>query len=63
MTAGSLPRRYARALFEIACALADTHRFSTVITPNYDEGHRNHFHLDARPDDADSHSAVFAAAG
>jgi hypothetical protein len=41
-----------RALFEIACALADTHRFSSVITPNYDEGHYNHFHIDARPDDA-----------
>ena len=41
----------ARALFEIACALSESRRFSSVITPNYDEGHRNHFHLDARPDD------------
>ncbi|MBN8614075.1 MAG: extensin family protein [Deltaproteobacteria bacterium] len=41
----------ARTLLEIACTLADDHAFSTVLTPNYNEGHRNHFHLDARPDD------------
>ncbi len=41
----------ARALLEIACAIAATHAFSSVLTPNYNDGHRNHFHLDARPDD------------
>jgi hypothetical protein len=41
----------ARALLDIACDLAATHRFSTVITPNYRRGHRDHFHIDARPDD------------
>jgi hypothetical protein len=41
----------ARMLLEIACDLAGDHAFSTVLTPNYNEGHRNHFHLDARPDD------------
>ncbi|MFO0709255.1 MAG: extensin family protein [Sandaracinus sp.] len=42
---------HARTLLAIACDLAATHTFSTVLTPNYNEGHRNHFHLDARPDD------------
>jgi hypothetical protein len=41
----------ARALLDIACDLAATHSFSTVITPNYRRGHRDHFHIDARPDD------------
>jgi hypothetical protein len=41
----------ARTLLEVACALAADHAFSTVLTPNYNEGHRNHFHIDARPDD------------
>ena len=40
-----------RALVEIACAIAASHAFSSVLTPNYNDGHRNHFHLDARPDD------------
>ncbi|MDQ3033760.1 MAG: extensin family protein [Myxococcota bacterium] len=41
----------ARALLEIACELAASRQFSSVLTPNYNEGHRNHFHVDARPDD------------
>jgi len=41
----------ARELLAIACELADAHHFSTVLTPNYNDGHRNHFHIDARPDD------------
>ncbi|MGD8858602.1 MAG: extensin family protein [Myxococcales bacterium] len=41
----------ARALRDIACRLARSHRFSTVLTPNYNEGHRDHIHLDIRPDD------------
>lgn len=41
----------ARALRAIACELARSRRFSSVLTPNYNEGHRDHFHLDARPDD------------
>ncbi len=45
-----LPSR-ARALRKLACDLAATERFSTVLTPNYNEGHRDHFHVDARPDD------------
>ncbi|MFI5308623.1 MAG: extensin family protein, partial [Polyangiales bacterium] len=41
----------AAALLDIACKLAESRRFSSVLTPNYNEGHRNHFHLDIRPDD------------
>jgi hypothetical protein len=42
----------ARALLEIACALARSNDWSTVLTPNYGRGHHDHFHLDARPGDA-----------
>ncbi len=42
---------HARTLLSIACDLARSHDFSSVLTPNYNDGHRNHFHLDARPDD------------
>lgn len=38
-------------LHAIACDLAETGRFSSVLTPNYNAGHRDHFHLDIRPDD------------
>jgi hypothetical protein len=41
----------ARALLAIVCDLARTKRFSSVLTPNYNAGHRNHVHLDIRPDD------------
>jgi len=41
----------ARTLLAIACELAEGHTFSSVLTPNYNDGHRNHFHIDARPDD------------
>lgn len=41
----------ARVLRAIACDLSASGRFSSVLTPNYNGGHRDHFHLDARPDD------------
>lgn len=41
----------ARALREIACDLVGTHQLSSVLTPNYNQGHHNHFHVDIRPDD------------
>jgi hypothetical protein len=41
----------AQALREIACDLAGTRAFSSVLTPNYNVGHKDHFHLDVRPDD------------
>jgi hypothetical protein len=44
-------RARARTLREIACELGDSKRFSSVLTPNYNPGHRDHFHLDIRPDD------------
>ena len=40
-----------KQLLKIACDLFATRAFSTVLTPNYDDGHRDHFHIDARPDD------------
>jgi hypothetical protein len=40
-----------RVLLDIACELHETGAFATVLTPNYNEGHRGHFHIDVRPDD------------
>ena len=40
-----------RVLHAIACDLAKSKRFSSVLTPNYNAGHRDHFHVDVRPDD------------
>jgi hypothetical protein len=41
----------ARILRDVACRLFEARVLSTVITPNYNDGHRNHFHLDLRPGD------------
>ena len=41
----------ARVLRDVACRLFEAHVLSTVITPNYNVGHRNHFHWDVRPGD------------
>jgi len=41
----------AQRLRAIACALAGSHRYSSVLTPNYNAGHRDHFHIDIRPND------------
>jgi hypothetical protein len=38
-------------LRRLACDLFAARIFSSVITPNYNAGHRDHFHLDARPGD------------
>jgi hypothetical protein len=40
----------ARELHEIACAAADSHLFNSVLTPNYNRAHKNHFHLELTPD-------------
>ncbi|MFT3926791.1 MAG: extensin family protein [Myxococcales bacterium] len=40
-----------RVMLAIACDLAKSQLFSSVLTPNYNAGHRDHFHLDLRPDD------------
>jgi hypothetical protein len=51
-TCAATPKtRAGAALLAIVCAIADSHLFSTVLTPNYNEGHRDHVHLDLRPDD------------
>ncbi len=39
----------AKKLLQIACALHPY--FQSVLTPNYNRGHRDHFHLDIRPYD------------
>jgi hypothetical protein len=39
----------ARELHEIACAAADSHLFNSVLTPNYNPPHKNHFHLELTP--------------
>ncbi len=41
----------AKTLLSIACEIYRSGQFSSVLTPNYNEGHRDHFHLDARPHD------------
>jgi poly(3-hydroxybutyrate) depolymerase len=41
----------AQRLRAIACSLAGTKRYSSVLTPNYNDGHHDHFHIDIRPDD------------
>jgi hypothetical protein len=41
----------AQYLLRLACLVSDSNRFNTVITPNYNDGHRDHFHFDARPYD------------
>ena len=40
-----------RLLLSIACELFESGDFSSVLTPNYNPGHRDHFHVDVRPDD------------
>jgi hypothetical protein len=44
-------REPARALEALACDLAARAGLSTVITPDYSAGHRDHFHVDVRPED------------
>jgi hypothetical protein len=40
----------ARALRDIVCRAAERHLFHVMLTPNHDRDHRNHFHLELRPD-------------
>jgi hypothetical protein len=48
---GQPGRSEGKALLALICAIADSHLFSSILTPNYNEGHRDHVHLDLRPDD------------
>ena len=42
------PQRFpeAREIRSIACEAADARIFHSILTPNYDRPHRNHFHLE-----------------
>lgn len=40
----------AKELREIACAAAESHVFNSILTPNYDLPHKNHFHLELTPE-------------
>ena len=41
----------AQLLRDIVCDLAASRSVSSVLTPNYNEGHHDHIHIDLRPDD------------
>jgi len=38
-----------KELKSIACEAARAHLFNSILTPNYDDRHRNHFHLEVAP--------------
>jgi hypothetical protein len=40
----------ARALREIVCRAEERQLFHVLLTPNHDYAHRNHFHMEVRPD-------------
>jgi hypothetical protein len=40
----------ASELRSIACEMADQHMFTTILTPNYNRAHFNHFHLEVTPE-------------
>ncbi len=49
---GAAPRApRARSLRAMACEMSESGLLNSVLTPNYNEGHRDHFHVDIRPDD------------
>lgn len=52
-TAGSAPasanQPEARELHEIVCRAAEAHIFNSILTPNYNPAHKNHFHLELTP--------------
>lgn len=40
----------ARELRAIVCAAAESQLFNSILTPNYNPAHKNHFHLELTPD-------------
>ncbi|MET0794494.1 MAG: hypothetical protein ABW061_23440 [Polyangiaceae bacterium] len=40
----------ARELHALVCETAEAHVFNSILTPNYNPEHRNHFHLELTPD-------------
>ncbi len=49
-TAPTKKSRAAAELRELVCAGAAARLFTTMLTPNYDGAHHNHFHFDITPD-------------
>jgi len=39
----------AKELHSIVCEAADQHVFTSILTPNYNRAHKNHFHLEVTP--------------
>lgn len=40
----------AKELRSLACEASDQHIFTSILTPNYNRAHRNHFHLEVTPE-------------
>lgn len=40
----------AKELRSLVCEAADQHIFTSILTPNFDRAHKNHFHLEVTPD-------------
>jgi hypothetical protein len=40
----------ARELHALVCEASEAHVFNSILTPNYNPEHRNHFHLELTPD-------------
>lgn len=49
-TAAAGPTPAARVLRDIVCRADEQRLFHVVLTPNHDRAHRNHYHLEVRPD-------------
>ena len=40
----------ARELHDLVCAASEAHVFNSILTPNHNPAHKNHFHLELTPD-------------
>jgi hypothetical protein len=40
----------AQELHDLVCAASEARIFNSILTPNYNSAHRNHFHLEVTPD-------------
>ena len=47
---GTLPSHTRIELHDLVCAAAEAHVFNSILTPNYNPAHKNHFHLELTPD-------------
>ena len=48
--APSSDRPESRELHDLVCAAVEAHVFNSILTPNYNPAHKNHFHLELTPD-------------